>query len=56
MTPKITKNELVLGPKLAPRIPEIGEGGLQANQDQVLWKLGPKKAPRWLKMAPRSPR
>ena len=29
MNPKITKNELVLDPKLAPKIPEIGEGGLR---------------------------
>ena len=33
MTYKITKNEQIWGPKLAPRIPEIGEGRLRANED-----------------------
>ena len=57
MIPKITKNGPVLGPKLAPEIPEIGGPGLGQIFDRVFWKpLGPKKAPRWLKMAPRSPR
>ena len=31
MTPKITKNGPVVGPKLAPKIPEIGEPGLRQN-------------------------
>ena len=35
ITPKITKNGLVLDPKLAPKIPQIGEPGLPAIQDRV---------------------
>ena len=55
MTPKITKNDRFWAPKLAPKTSQIGGPELRQNLDAVVWKpLGSKKAPRWLKMTPKS--
>jgi len=57
LTPKITKHAPILGPKLDPKMVQDGEVGVQANQDGGFSKaLGPKIAPRWLKMASSTPR
>ena len=54
---KVNTNGLVLGIKMEPEISQIGEAGLQRFKDAGFWKaLGPKKAPKWLWMAPKSPR
>ena len=57
MTPKITKKVQILGPKMGPQICNFGKGAAQAEPAGALLKaLVFKMAPRWLKMAPRSPR
>ena len=57
ITPKITKNTQILGPKMDPKINQDSEHGAPANLDGAILKaLVSKMAPRWLKMALSSPR
>ena len=57
MAPKITKNRPILGPKMDPKMAQDGDARAQANLDGAILKaLVSKMAPRWLKMAPSSPR
>jgi len=57
MTPKITKNQPILGPKMDPKMGQNGEGAQQSQPDGAISEaLVSKMAPKWLKMAPNSPR
>ena len=51
------KIKLILGPKMDPKMGHLGEGAPRAQPAGALVKaLVSKMAPRWLKMAPSSPR
>ena len=57
INPKINTNLPMLGPNMDPKIAQDGEGGAQANPAGAILKaLVSQMAPRWLKMAPSSPR
>ena len=57
MTPKKVNFKPILGPKMDPKMVQDGEGGAQAEPAGALLKaLVFKMVPRWVKMAPRSPR
>ena len=57
MTPKNVKFKPILGPKMDPKMGNLGEGAPQAQPAGALLKaLVSKMAPRWLKMASSSPR
>ena len=57
MDPKITPKIPVLGPKMDPKMGHLGGAPAQSQEAGAILKaLVSKMAPRWLKMAPSSPR
>ena len=57
MTPKNVKFKPILGPKMDPKMGYLGGAPARSQEAGAILKaLVFKMAPRWLKMAPRSPR
>ena len=57
MTPQKMEIKPICVPKMGPKITQNGEVQVQENLDgAILEALVSKMAPRWLKMAPSSPR